>query len=992
MMRRGSRHTGGRLTFSFDGRQFEAQQGDTAAAALLAGGVKLMGRSVKARRLRGALTAGPEEPNALLTVGTAPDVIPNVPATQLVLKDGMTLRSQNRWPSLRYDVASLLQAGGGLFGAGFYYKTFIWPSWHAYESLIRSLAGLGAAPGVCKLPPVSVEHLSCDVLVAGGGAAGLTAARAAARSGARVVICEREPAFGGELEFEDALIEGQSAGTWVRSVVAELTALGVRQLLDTAVVGSGGGQVIAHAEPGGLAGRNSMYRIRPGKFVIAMGSTERPLVFIDNDRPGVMLLGAAERYLARYGVKVGQSVVIFANHNRAYPAARRLHAAGIQVRAVVDSRSGVSSAARDLLIRSGIECLTDHAVIAAKGGTTVTGAELAERSGGKSSRVIACDAILMSGGWTPAMHAATQDGGVRKYVPGIAAFVGDEQPAWRVSVGAANGVFEIGAVIEDARRAQAVGDRGVGAGARAARGDSVDARAAQVGRDARVASGDAAPDAAGDPAPALEAFWRADCPRSAEKQQFVDFQNDVTVADLRTAVEEGFTDIEHAKRYTALGFGTDQARLSGATGAAIVGELQGKTLVDVGTSRLRQPYHPITMRSLAGLKHGPTLRVERRTPLHDWHVSNGGVMESMGLWQRPRFYRENGDNAAAASIAEAARVRSTGAIADASTLGKIEICGPDAAAFLDYVYMTKASTLKVGRSRYGVNLREDGMVLDDGLILRLAPDRFRVTTSTGHAGHMLSQFEFYRATDWGHARLALTDVTDAWAVIAVAGPQSRRCLLETLDVDSSDAVSALKHMDFCTGHFAGTVLQVLRATFSGELGFEIHCSPEAAVPVWEKLIACGMRPYGLEALDTLRIEKGYLTHSELNGQTTPCDLGMQGLMKRDDDFVGRPLLQRPAFHESSRPRLVGLRAVERGAKFLGGAQITTRSDLSHPCGFITSSTYSPALNEWIGLALVARSIAEGAELLARDPVRHGETAVRVSSPVHYDSTGERMRQ
>jgi len=967
MTRHGTRLTEGRLTFSFDGQQFEAQQGDTAASALLAAGVRLMGRSVKARRLRGVLTAGPEEPNALLTVGADPDVIPNVPATQLVLKDGILLRSQNRWPSLRYDVASLLQAGGGLFSAGFYYKTFIWPSWRAYEYLIRSLAGLGAAPGVCNLPPVSVEHLSCDVLVAGGGPAGLTGAREAARAGARVVICEREPVFGGELEFEDAVIEGQPAATWVRSVVADLTALGVRQLLDTAVIGSGGGQVIAHAEPGGIAGHNAMYRIRPEKFVIAMGATERPLVFIDNDRPGVMLLGAAERYLARYGVEVGQSVVIFANHNRAYPAARRLQAAGIQVRAVVDSRSNVDTAARDELIRSGIECLTHHAVIAAKGGATITGAEVAERSGGKSSRVIPCDAILMSGGWAPAMHAATQDGGVRKYVPGIAAFVGDEQPEWRVSVGAANGAFEVGAAIAEATAA------------------------GKHGADAQ-ADGGRSVVAAGDPAPALESFWRAECPRSAEKRQFVDFQNDVTVADLRTAVEEGFTDIEHAKRYTALGFGTDQARLSGALGAAIVGELQGKTLGDVGTSRLRQPYHPVTMRSLAGLKHGPTLRVERRTPLHDWHISNGGVVESMGLWQRPRFYRENGANAAAASIVEARRVRSTGGIADASTLGKIEICGPDAAAFLDFVYMTKASTLKVGRSRYGVNLREDGMVLDDGLILRLAPDRFRVTTSTGHAGHMLSQFEFYRATDWGHAQLALTDVTDAWAVIAVAGPQSRHSVLETLDVDSREAISALKHMDFCTSHFAGAELQVLRATFSGELGFEIHCNPEAARPVWERLVASGLRPYGLEALDTLRIEKGYLTHSELNGQTTPFDLGMQGLMKREDDFVGRPLLQRPAFHESNRPRLVGLRAVDPVAKFLGGAQITTRSDRKSPCGFITSSTYSPALNEWIGLALIARSIPEGEELVAADPVRDGDTAVRVSSPVHYDSKGERMRQ
>jgi sarcosine oxidase subunit alpha len=959
------------------------------------------------------LTAGPEEPNALLTVGDGPAVIPHVPATQLVLRDGLVLRSQNRWPSLRHDVASLLQAGGGLFSAGFYYKTFIWPSWHAYEGLIRSLAGLGEAPKACDLPPVPTEHFSCDVLVAGGGPAGLTAAREAARAGARVVICEREPAFGGELEFESAVIEGMPGAQWVESVVAELTALGVRQLLDTAIVGSSGsvsgggdaggsdrdggcdcrgsgragggggegcgGQVIAHAEPGGIAGHNRMYKIRPAKFVMAMGSTERPLVFIDNDRPGVMLLGAAERYLARYGVKVGQSVVIFANHGRAYAAALRLQAAGIEVRAVIDSRSDAGDvAAREELIRSGTECLANHAVIAAMGHPAVTGAKVADRAGKSPSRIIACDAILMSGGWTPAMHAATQNGGVRKYVPGIAAFVGDEQPDWRVSVGAAAGQLELPAVIA---HATAVGQA---PSTQTTRAGAPGAPTAGITPTAIVATG--------DPPPGLQPFWRADCARSAEKRQYVDFQNDVSVADLRTAVEEGFTDIEHAKRYTALGFGTDQARLSGALGAAIIGELQGKTLGDVGTSRLRQPYHPVTMRSLAGLKQGPTLRIERHTPLHDWHVNNGGVMESMGLWQRPRYYRENGDNPSAASIVEAKRVRTTGGIADASTLGKIEVSGRDAAAFLDYVYMTKASTLKVGRSRYGVNLREDGMVLDDGLILRLAPDRFRVTTSSGHAGHMLSQFEFYRSTDWGHAALALTDVTDAWAVIAVAGSASRRRILETLDVESREAVTALKHMDFCTARFVGAELQILRATFSGELGFEIHCNPEMAVPVWQALIASGMQPYGLEALDTLRIEKGYLTHSELNGQTTPFDLGMQGLMKRDDDFVGRALLQRPAFHEATRPRLAGLRAVNPTARFLGGAQITTRTDLNHACGFITSSTFSPTLNEWIGLALVARSIPEGEELIARDPLRDGDTAVRVTSTVHYDSTGELMRQ
>jgi methylglutamate dehydrogenase subunit C len=988
--RQGSRLIDRRLSFSFDGRRLQAQEGDTAASALLANGVRHIGRSVKSRRLRGVLTAGPEEPNALLTVGEGAQIIPNVPATQLVLREGLSLRSQNRWPSLRFDLASVLQAGGGLFGAGFYYKTFIWPSWHAYEPLIRSLAGLGEAPKACNLPAVPIEHLSCDVLVAGGGPAGLAAARSAARAGARVVICEREPVFGGELEFESGVIENQPSGRWVQSVVTELTSLGVRQLLDTAVVGSGGGQISAHCERGGIAGHNAFFRIRPRKFIIAMGATERPLVFIDNDRPGVMLLEAAERYLARYGVKVGQQLVVCANHNRAYFAALRLQAAGMTVRAVVDSRTEGDFGgdevikAREELVRSGTQCLSNHAVTAAKGGTQVTGAEVAQRAGNTSRRVIPCDTILMSGGWSPAMHAATQDGGVRKYVPGIAAFVGDGQPVWRLSVGAANGTFELGAACAE----------GATTGVKAAAGAEVAAIGAKgaAGAEAAASAGAAAPLATGDPPPALLPFWRAENPRSTEKRQFVDFQNDVTVADLRTAIEEGFTDIEHAKRYTALGFGTDQARLCGALGAAIIGELQGKTLGDVGTSRLRQPYHPVTMRSLAGLRHGSTLRVERHTPLHDWHVNNGGVLESTGLWQRTRYYRDNGSTVAVASIEEARRVRTTGGIADASTLGKIEISGPDAAAFLDYVYMTKASTLKVGRSRYGVNLREDGMVLDDGLILRIAPDRFRVTTSTGHAAHMLSQFEFYRATEWGQGALALTDVTDAWAVIAVAGPESRRSVLETLDVDSREAVTALQHMEFSVASFRGSELCLLRATFSGELGYEIHCTPEMAVPIWETLIASGMRPYGLEALDILRVEKGYLTHSELNGQTTPYDLGMQGLMKREDDYVGRQLLQRPAFHEPSRPRLVGLRAVEHSGKFLGGAQITTRADLNHACGFITSGAFSPALNEWIGLGLVSRSIPEGEELVARDPLRLGDTAVRVSSAIHYDPTGQRMRQ
>ena len=952
--RQGRRLTSGAIDFSFNGTRYKARAGDTVAAALIANGVRLIGRSVKARRRRGILTAGPEEPNALLTVVCGRELIPNVAATQLIVTEGLEVRSQNTWPSPDFDLASVLQLGGGVFSAGFYYKTFFWPSWKAYEPLIRRLAGLGPAPRSSSLPPPLVEHLSCDVLVAGAGPAGLFAARTAARTGATVVVCEREPFAGGELEFETATLEGLPAADWIRATLAELTRLDVRLLTDTTVVGSNGKQFVAHCEPGGIPCRSTVYKIRTRQFTIAMGAVERPMVFAENDLPGVMLLGAAERYLARYGVAVGRDVVICTNHNRAYAAAARLSAGGMRIRMVVDSRSDrdirdpTARTQRDALIRSGVECRSGYFVAAATGRTEVRGAEIVTHSGSALRHTVTCDCILTSSGWTPALHAATQSGGEKSYASEIAAFVPGKQPHNRLCIGAAQGTFELGEICNDAH---------------------------------------------GDPAPELIPFWRAKTARSQEKRQYVDFQNDVTVADLRVAMEEGFTDIEHAKRYTALGFGTDQGRLGGTNGAAILAELQNRPVAEVGTSRLRAPYQPMTLRSLAGVRSGTQLRVTRLTPLHEWHVDHGAVMESTGLWQRPRCYARDAGASPAVAYAEARRVRERGGVSDASTLGKIEICGPDAGAFLDYVYLTRASTLPVGRSRYGVNLREDGMVLDDGLILRLAADRFRVTTSTGHAEHMLSHFEFWRATAWSSAKLAITDVTDAWSTIAIAGPDSRDTLLKMVDAQAQATVAALKHMEFTHASYNGFPVVILRATFSGELGFEIHCPPEQAVALWQTLVGGGLQPYGLEAMDVLRIEKGYLTHAEISGQTTPYDLRMQSLTRREGDFVGRDLLARPAFHEESRPRLVGLRARDgQGRRFLGGAQIVqpARSDIAR--GYITSSTFSPTLGEWVGLGLVARAIKEGEDVLARDPVRNAETVLRVTPSIHFDPTGQRMRQ
>ena len=972
--RQGSRLGAGTVRFTFDGREYTGRAGDTAASALLAAGVREFGRSVKYRRLRGVLAAGPEEPNALLTVGHSPSVIPNVPASCLRLRDDLVLRSQNRWPGLRWDLASLLQAGGGFFGAGFYYKTFMWPSWRTYESLIRGLAGLGEAPGACDLPEARIEHVSCDVLVAGGGPAGLAAALAAARSGARVMLIEREPVLGGELEFERAMIDGRSARDWVAGAREELERHGATVLVETALVGSSGGLYLAHREPGGLAGASTMQKIRPGAFVMAMGAVERPIAFVDNDRPGIMLLGAAERYSAAYGSLEGRSAVLFANHDRVYASAARLLDAGVHVKAIVDVReSGMCEASADARARvqaASVECFLGHVVVSAAGRSAVQGAVIARRDGSGTRRLVDCEFILVSGGWTPAMHPAVQEGGERRYVGEHGAFVADAQPDGRYVVGGASAAFALSEAL--------VGGHAAGSAAARAQGFLADPW--------RGPSGE------GDSAPRLEPFWRSPCALGQEERQFVDPQNDVTVADLRSALSEGFVDIEHVKRYTALGFGTEQGRIGGTLGAAILAELRGESLGDVGISRPRPPYQPVTLKSLAGLHVGVALRATRRTPLHAWHAANGGALDPMGLWMRPRFYRANGADAFTAAVAEARRVRASGGIVDGSTLGKIEVAGPDAPAFLDAMYLSRASTIKVGRARYMVVLREDGKVLDDGLVQRLGPERFIATTSSGHGEHMLSHFEHYRGLDWGSRAVTLTDVTDAWAVIAVAGPRSRDALENVLGEAWREALDALPHMGLAQGRYDAHEITVMRAGFSGERSYEVHARPCGARNLWQALVDAGLPPYGLDALDILRVEKGYLTTSEINGETTPEDLGMEALVRLGNPCIGRALLARPGYHEPSRPRLVGVRAADAQQRILAGAQLTIDAASSRPCGHLTSAVFSPALEQWVGLALVARSHSkEGTVLVARDPLRGGDTAVRVCSPVHFDPQGERMK-
>jgi glycine cleavage system aminomethyltransferase T/NADPH-dependent 2,4-dienoyl-CoA reductase/sulfur reductase-like enzyme len=961
-----------KISFRFDGKSYQGYAGDTAASALLAAGTRLFGRSMKYHRPRGVLSAGFEEPNALLTIDPGEFCISNLPAPCLALQQDMQIVSQNRWPSVRFDLASLIGIGGDLFSAGFYYRTFMWPNWHAYEGVIRRLAGLGATASGSKLEAPRVEHIDCDVLVTGAGPAGLAAALASARAGARTVVCEREPLAGGELEFEDAVIDGHASLDWVKTTLEELHAYSVRILTETAVVGSSGKLVIAHREPGGLADQAVVYRIHAGAFVAATGAIEQPIAFVDNDLPGVMLLGAAERYMARYGVCVGHNVVLFGCHDRLYTSAQRLIRGGMNVSAIVDTRPDCAASERVALTDQGVNCLAGYAVVAALGSRGVRGVRVARLDEPGVTRDIACDSLLVSAGWTPDHYAAlhSPDGPLQ----GLAT----DTATWSTAAGAAHGRLELEDIIADGLQA------GIAAAGRA--------RAGTGGNSPRTGSLSSIEVIGGDPQPAVQSFWRSPTTRKGEKRQFVDLQNDVTVADLRQSLEQGFCDIEHVKRFTALGFGTEQGRTSAVMGAAILAELSADDDRTITTSRRRPPFKPATLGVIASHRQGLSLRPERHTALHALHLEQGGEMEDAGLWQRPRYYSPNGTDPVAAGLVEAARVRDSGGILDGSTLGKIEVAGPAAAAFLDHIYLTGASTIKPGRSKYMVMLREDGMALDDGIVMRLADERFLATVGSGHTGHVLSHLEFHRDLEPRYCGVVIADVTEAWSVIVLAGPRSREVLCQVLGSDWQTELQRLTHMGFVTGQWQEHSLRVLRASFSGELAYELHCRAPIAGPLWQALSDAGMPPYGLEALEVLRIEKGYLTAAELNGQTTPQDLGMERMVGQGNPCIGHALLDRPGLHNSRRPRLVGLRASQPGQAFLIGAQVTTTAEPNHSCGHITSATFSPALDEWVGLALVARQHSEeGTELLARDPLRNGDTLVRTVSPVHFDPRGARMK-
>lgn len=982
---------GKRLRFSFDGASYDGFQGDTLASALLANGVHLVGRSFKYHRPRGILSAGSEEPNALVGTRRGPGRFePNTRATVLEVFDGLAATSQNRWPSLKRDIGAVNDALYMLFSAGFYYKTFMWPKsfWNrVYEPLIRGAAGLGASPTELDPDCYASRFAHCDVLVVGAGPAGLAAALEAGRSGAKVILVDEQAEPGGSLLSEtDARIGGRSGWDWLRAATEELAGLAnVTVLPRTTAIGYYHQNLVGlcqrltdHlASPPEGAPRERLWKVRAKQVVLAQGAIEKPLVFDGNDRPGVMLAGAARSYLNRYGVKVGDRPVVVTSHDGAWLAAFDLAEAGVKVAAIVDVRPDVTS---DLTARAaalGIEVLAGWTVTGTSGRLRVASVRVNPAAGGRvgPARTIACDALLMSGGWTPSVHLFSHTLGKLDWSEDKQAFLPGKPTEASRCAGAGNGNFGLAAALAEGAAAgsAAATDAGFAAGA-----------AAYAVEGERPLAGASSRDLPTDRDP-------------SKAKAFVDFQNDVTAKDIRLAVREGFKSIEHIKRYTTTGMATDQGKTSNINGLAIAADAVGRATPAVGLTTFRPPYTPTTFGAFAGYNRGALFEVTRKTPIDGWAQQNGAVFEPVSLWRRAWYFPRKGEDMHAAVARECKAVRESIGIFDASTLGKIEIVGPDAAEFLNRMYTNPWSKLAPGRCRYGVLLGEDGFIRDDGVIGRMTSDRFHVTTTTGGAARVLAMMEDYLQTEWPDLKVWLTSTTEQWAVIALNGPNTRK-LLEPLVEGIDLSEEAFPHMAVAEGRICGVPTRLFRISFTGERGYEVNVPARYGRAVWEKLHAAGqahgITPYGTETMHVLRAEKGYIiVGQDTDGTLTPDDAGLGwAIGKAKPDFVGKRSLTRPDMLKADRKQLVGLLTADPKLVLEEGAQIVLDPNQAPPMtmvGHVTSSYWSAALGRSIALAVVEGGRAREGQTV-HIPMPGRTHAASITGMVFVDPENKRL--
>ncbi len=950
--------------FHFDGKAYKGCRGDTLASALLANGVHFVGRSFKYHRPRGIFSAGPEEPNALVELGEGAYQEPNTRATQTELFDGLVARSQNHVGSLRHDLMAVNDWLAPWLGAGFYYKTFMWPAafWErVYEPLIRRAAGLGRLSGQADPDCYDKGFLHCDVLIIGAGPAGLAAAMHAGEAGAQVIVAEQDFVVGGRLQADARHIEGLEGAAWAEASWAALRAMpNVRLLPRTTVFGAYDHGIYGLLEikanphpPRNQTPRQVLWRCYAQRALVCSGAIERPLVFGNNDRPGIMLAGAVRTYLRRFSVRPGARLGIFANNGPALAETQHAaEAAGMET-VLFDLTQG-----QDLIDTNGRARVRDLTL-----------------ANGRRERV---DCLAVSGGWNPNVHLACHQRGRPRWREDIAAFVpGDVLPPGQLVAGAANGTYDTLECLNEGwdQAGRALEDLGRTPQARPTW---------QVEGQGEVGSHSAH-------------LWVA----GFRPRAWVDLQNDVTAKDIRIAQQEGFEAAEHLKRYTTLGMATDQGKTSNVLGLALMAELTGKSIPETGTTIYRPPSSPLTIGALAGRAVGQQFKPTRHTPSHAWAKRHGATFVETGLWLRAQWFAQDGETYWRQSVDREVRTtRSRVGICDVTTLGKIDIQGRDAAAFVNKIYANPFAKLPVGKVRYGLMLREDGLVMDDGTTARLAETHFLMTTTTANAVSVFRHLEFCRQCLWPHMDVSLISVTEQWAQFAVAGPQSRALLQKIVDSDYDIGAQAFPFMACAEMSVCGGVqARLFRVSFSGEMAYELAVPARYGEALMAALMAAGeefgAEPYGTEALGVMRIEKGHPAGNELNGQTTALNMGLGSLTSAKKDYIGHTLARRPELARADGFRLVGLKPLQDGAMLTAGAHfidLGNEAVAAHDLGYMTSVAYSPTLGHSIGLGYLERGNERiGAQVRAVDLVRGTDQVVEVLSPHMFDPEGRRQR-
>ncbi len=989
------------LVFSFDGRRLMGYEGDTLASALLANGVDIVGRSFKYGRPRGIMTAGVEEPNAVLQIGaTEATQTPNIKATEQSLYNGLVCKPVNGWPNADTDLMGLVgKLGGSLMSPGFYYKTFMWPKsrWETYEKFIRKAAGLGRSSTVPDVDRYDHMHHHVDVLVVGAGPAGLTAALSASRTGARVMLADERAEPGGSLLFSSDRIEGKAAMDWVSDVMRELDENPQVTFLSRATVnGYHDHNFLTISErrtdhlgdraPVGQT-RQRLHKIRAGSVVLATGAHERPLVFANNDLPGCMVASSLSHYIQRFAVVPGKELVLMTNNDGAYQCALDWLDAGRDVLAIVDTRKSPDGSVTDQVRERGITVYTGSVIIEARGKKRVSGAVVAPINATGTfvtgeTHWLACDTIASSGGWSPAVHLSCHTGSRPVWSEALLGFLPGDTTEQRYCAGAISGMQTVASCLE----------QGAHEGVKAA--DAAGFATKGEGDVPFCATGN---EVIANTMPLYIAPHIKPCSRAPK--QFVDMQNDVTAAGIEMTTREGFESIEHVKRYTALGFGTDQGKTGNINGMAIVAKSLGKTIAETGTTVFRPNYTPVSFAVVTGANTDILFDPQRFTPMHSWHLEHGAEFENVGQWKRPLYYTTSGETLEEAIAREQLATRTSVGVLDASTLGKIDIQGKDAREFLGRVYTNAWQKLAPGRCRYGLMCGEDGMVMDDGVTACLAENHFHMTTTSGGAAKVLSWLEIYHQTEWPEMEVYFNSVTDHWATMSIAGPNSRKLLEKLTDIDLT--ADAFGFMDWQEATVAGMPARIFRISFTGDLSFEINVPAQYGLHVWEALFAAGeefnLTPYGTETMHVLRAEKGFIiVGQDTDGSMTPIDLnhGWAVANKKPFSYIGKRGMHRADCLRTDRKQLVGLMTTDPQAVLPEGAQAVRDSKQAIPMtmvGHVTSSYHSAFMERRIAMGVIKDGLQRMGEKVYF-PLRDGSVVeATICSTVFLDAESKRQQ-